>query len=481
MSLEHKIKQYKRKLKKAKAEGHDNKAKKYAEKIENWEAQLAAEAAEAATDGELTDSSTDDDDSDDDEAPVDRSFALDDEPDVAPRGLIGAPKLDWLGGRGAQKLLARACRQAVAAGGARDGFNAHDVIRIGLPDHLGSMLKWVKKLGFGDKLKKFALKMNRAAEHAARLAFPTFANAILGLEFSDARALATADEPDAISTWLQATCLGDLTDAFRGVVKHFIGDVMYYWKKLKRYWKKGDKMALGAVPDWDDATRDFDPEEHCLAKSLDGLFFLARQAEKALRDSVGAIADRLIQAVFKPLTSFFSLIKRPLKREIDDGAKVKKNPVTLALRKARKARKRATKWFQAQFEDDEDDDEEEPLGPNMDANEDMDNDDQLENGAYTFRLGDDGAGLLQKGGETIWTTAELDFDPYSSGVASGGCLAKMENGKLVIQDKEGSELWTYGEDGGSATTLVLSQDGGLSLTTDAFEPVEVLYAGDDDE
>lgn len=185
MSLEHKIKQYKRKLKKAKAEGHDNKAKKYAEKIENWEAQLAAEAAEAATDGELTDSSTDDDDSDDDEAPVDRSFALDDEPDVAPRGLIGAPKLDWLGGRGAQKLLARACRQAVAAGGARDGFNAHDVIRIGLPDHLGSMLKWVKKLGFGthaasprrpsrprpvspagDKLKKFALKMNRAAEHA---------------------------------------------------------------------------------------------------------------------------------------------------------------------------------------------------------------------------------------------------------------------------------------------------------------------------
>ena len=57
----------------------------------------------------------------------------------------------------------------------------------------------------------------------------------------------------------------------------------------------------------------------------------------------------------------------------------------------------------------------------------------------------------------------------------------MENGKLVIQDKEGSELWTYGEDGGSATTLVLSQDGGLSLTTDAFEPVEVLYAGDDDE
>ena len=54
---------------------------------------------------------------------------------MAPRGLKGASKLEWLGGRGAKKLVANACREAVSEGGARDGFNANSAIRILLPDH----------------------------------------------------------------------------------------------------------------------------------------------------------------------------------------------------------------------------------------------------------------------------------------------------------------------------------------------------------
>jgi len=94
--------------------------------------------------------------------------------------------------------------------------------------------------------------------------------------------------------------------------------------------------------------------------------------------------------------------------------------VTLALRKARKARKRAVKWFAETFDDSEDEGEDEPLGPNMDANEDLDDEDQLENGQYTFSLKDDGTGVVAKDGQSVWTTAELDFDPYSEGVTTGG-------------------------------------------------------------
>ena len=39
-----------------------------------------------------------------------------------------------LGGRGAKKLVANACREAVSEGGARDGFNGNSAIRILLPD-----------------------------------------------------------------------------------------------------------------------------------------------------------------------------------------------------------------------------------------------------------------------------------------------------------------------------------------------------------
>ena len=182
--ISEKIEQYERKLKQAEKAGKHNKAKKYQEKLER----LRAEAAEQSTESD-TDSDDDGIDSDDE---ADNSFALDEEPDVAPRGLKGASKLEWLGGRGAKKLVANACREAVNEGGARDGFNANSAIRILLPDHLEAMWDWIDKLGFGDKLQKFLVKMNRAAEASAKKAFQTFANAILGLDFGNARALATS-------------------------------------------------------------------------------------------------------------------------------------------------------------------------------------------------------------------------------------------------------------------------------------------------
>ena len=111
--ISEKIEQYERKLKQAEKAGKHNKAKKYQEKLER----LRAEAAEQSTESD-TDSDDDGIDSDDE---ADNSFALDKEPDVAPRGLKGASKLEWLGGRGAKKLVANACREAVSEGGARDG------------------------------------------------------------------------------------------------------------------------------------------------------------------------------------------------------------------------------------------------------------------------------------------------------------------------------------------------------------------------
>ena len=77
--LDDKIGQYERKLKQAEKAGKHHKAKKYAEKLER----LRAEAAEQSTESD-TDSDDDGVDSDDE---ADNSFALDEEPDVAPRGL----------------------------------------------------------------------------------------------------------------------------------------------------------------------------------------------------------------------------------------------------------------------------------------------------------------------------------------------------------------------------------------------------------
>ena len=96
--ISEKIEQYERKLKQAEKAGKHNKAKKYQEKLERLRAEAAAEAS--------TDSDTDSDDDIDSDDEADNSFALDEEPDVAPRGLKGASKLEWLGGRGARPVYA---------------------------------------------------------------------------------------------------------------------------------------------------------------------------------------------------------------------------------------------------------------------------------------------------------------------------------------------------------------------------------------
>ena len=99
-------------------------------------------------------------------------------------------------------------------------------------------------------------------------------NAILGLDFGNARALATSSEPDAISSWLEKTCHGDLMEHFASIVREKIKDVTYYWKKLKRYWNKADKLALDAVPDFDDVAS--------VSKST-GVLFDSRAARRSRR------------------------------------------------------------------------------------------------------------------------------------------------------------------------------------------------------
>ena len=85
--LTEKLKRYQKKLKKAQKHGEDDDAAKYAAKCQAIEAQMAAEG-----DDPDSDSTTDDDEASDDEV-EDRSFVLEEEPDLAPTGMKGASKL----------------------------------------------------------------------------------------------------------------------------------------------------------------------------------------------------------------------------------------------------------------------------------------------------------------------------------------------------------------------------------------------------
>ena len=51
------------------------------------------------------------------------------------------------------------------------------------------------------------------------------------------------------------------------------------------------------------------------------------------------------------------------------------------------------------------------------------------------------SGVVAKDGAEVWTTAELDFDPYSEGATTGGKVFRMRDGMLVLESEDGTELW----------------------------------------
>ena len=76
--------------------------------------------------------------------------------------------------------------------------------------------------------------LSLAAEGSCRIGgnLSTNAGGVQVLRYGNARALATSSEPDAISSWLEKTCHGDLLQHFSDIVREKIKDVTYYWKKL---------------------------------------------------------------------------------------------------------------------------------------------------------------------------------------------------------------------------------------------------------
>ena len=86
--------------------------------------------------------------------------------------------------------------------------------------------------------------------------------------------------------------------------------------KAKKYQEKLERLRAEAAEQSTESDTDSDDDGIDSDDEADNSFALDEEPDVAPQ-----VADRLIQAVFAPFKNFFSLVKRPLKREIDDGAK----------------------------------------------------------------------------------------------------------------------------------------------------------------
>src|SRR6185312_8149184 len=171
---------------------------------------------------------------------------------------------------------------------AKDGFFKDAAVKILLPKQVQDVESKLKMIGLGKLVDDAELRMNRAAEDAAKTAAPIFLDAIKKMTVTDAlNILRGADT--AATGYLRKTTSTELTTAFRPIVEESLKkvDAAKYWKDVFSAYNKFTSDPVEA-----------DMNSYVTAKALDGLFYYVAQEEVNIRKNPAARVTDILKSVF---------------------------------------------------------------------------------------------------------------------------------------------------------------------------------------
>jgi hypothetical protein len=214
-------------------------------------------------------------------------------------GCTGASLLEGFGKReelsletvvaGLKEALRVGTGNAVKVTSRKDGYWGNAAIRIPMPPELETMASTLRSLGLGAKVQEFEKKMNEAAEKAAALAAPAFADALRDMTFDDARRILKGRGTEA-TDYFRARTTAPLTRAYAPIVREQterVGAVREYNALVARY----NKIPLVPKPK-------FDLDEYVTGKALEGLFTVLGEEERKIRENPAARTTELLRRVF---------------------------------------------------------------------------------------------------------------------------------------------------------------------------------------
>lgn len=192
--------------------------------------------------------------------------------------------------------------------GATDGYYRDDLVKILLPPEADIIVKNISKIPGGNELiEDVLLKINRAAEDAAKEAKPIFLNSIKSMTITDAAGILGGDD-NAATQYLHKTTYNQLFEIYRpkieaSVEKKLIGNIStgQSWDALATEWNGVAKSVLGQIAGFKPVEIDLD--EYLTHKALDGLFLKIADEEKKIRKDPKARANDLLKRVFGSLDS----------------------------------------------------------------------------------------------------------------------------------------------------------------------------------
>jgi len=190
---------------------------------------------------------------------------------------------------GLKEALTIGLNTAVDLTGRLDGYFRNEAIKILMPQKLKALVNGLTMIGMGGKVNQFVMTMNRAAEQAAPLAKPIFAEAIKTFNFNDARGLLAGGDT-AITDFFKNKTKEPLSVAFRPPVEEAMGQT----GATKQF-----NDLIGRYQKLPFANKDVENiEDYVVGKALDGLFYMVGQEETKMRKNPAARVTSVLREVF---------------------------------------------------------------------------------------------------------------------------------------------------------------------------------------
>ena len=193
---------------------------------------------------------------------------------------------------GIKGALNQGAASAVAKLGVPGGFLENPKVKIPLPPPLDEVAKGMRIFGRGKDADELETAMNQAAERAVPESKELLINAVKAMSLEDAKKILTAGD-DSVTQFFRAKTAAPLAIKFLPVVKKATARVGLA-QKYDQLAAEGVKVGLIKG---DSASI----EQYVTDKTLDGLYLMIGEEERAIRQNPAAAASAIVSKVFGAL------------------------------------------------------------------------------------------------------------------------------------------------------------------------------------
>jgi hypothetical protein len=189
-----------------------------------------------------------------------------------------------------------------------DGYLKDQAVKILLPPEAKTIIDNLSKLPGGAKLvDDVVVRINRAAEDAAKGAKPIFVNSVREMTFTDGLQILRGPDNAATSYFKQKTSQ-QLAELYRPKIRESLNksliagiSTQQSWNELTNQWNKLSGSMVGKMAGFKKV--DVKLEDYVLQRALDGLFLKIEDREKDIRTNANARVTSVLKRVFGSQTT----------------------------------------------------------------------------------------------------------------------------------------------------------------------------------